>query len=190
MKALIAALIASTVAISAHAEGPYIGLGISSTDHEFPDLPLSGLPGSVKPRDADGYQHSPKVFGGYDFTSSLGVEAGYTDLRKAKATYGPGVHAAADGRRAYVAGKFTAPLNERLFAFGKLGLGYKKAKYVSGGLTGSYQDNATGLYAGAGAQYTLNAQVALSVEYERYSKKNDYGAKPDAITVGVRCSFQ
>jgi hypothetical protein len=38
-------------------------------------------------------------------------------------------------------------------------------------------------------QYNLNQQVALTVEYERYGKSKDFGAKADVWTVGARYSF-
>jgi opacity protein-like surface antigen len=54
---------------------------------------------------------------------------------------------------------------------------------------GAYCGNSQRFDAGVGAQYKLSKQVALPLEYERYSKKTEFGAKPEAITVGTRFKF-
>ncbi|NRR30172.1 porin family protein [Oxalobacteraceae bacterium] len=194
MKQLIFALIAGAFAASAaHAEGPYIGLGVASTDYNFKISGGSGVNyGQATNISGDGYKQSLKVFGGFDFTPMFGVEAGYTDLRKAEATYNIGPipgRATADGKRAYVAGKATAPLNEQFSVFGKLGVGYKKSEFRANTLGYNHDDSTTGLYAGVGVQYNLSKQIGLTLEYERYGKKDEFGAKPDAITVAARYNF-
>lgn len=194
MKKLIFVLCTGVTAIgAAQAQGPYVGLGVSSTDYNFKIRGLSGVDhGFAKDIDGDGYKQSLKVFGGYDFTPMLGIEAGYTDLRNANATFviGPlAGQASADGKRAYLAGKAIAPLNEQFSVYGKLGAGYKKSEFSSNVLGYNQSESTTGLYAGVGAQYNLSKQVAVTLDYERYSKKTEFGAKSDAITVGARYNF-
>ena len=185
MKKLIFALIAGAAAMSAaQAQTPYVGLGVASSDHSYK---ISGASA-----DGDGWKPSVKVFGGVDINPMWAVEAGYTDLRKADFNYRIGSATGTgtvDGSRAYIAAKASVPMNEQISFYGKLGAGYQKTKYSSspGLYNGSNSD--TGLYAGLGAQYKINPQVALTLEYERYGKKNDLGAKPDAITVGARYNF-
>lgn len=185
MKKLIFALITGAAAISAaHAQSPspYIGLGVASSDHSFK---IGGAE-----LDGDGFKPSLKVFGGVDITPMWAVEAGYTDLRKADFNYrigGAGATGEADGKRVYLAGKATMPVNEQVSVYGKLGAGYTKVE--ASGPSFSYKDSETGVYAGVGAQYNLNKQVALTVEYERYGKSKDFGAKADAFTIGARYSF-
>lgn len=185
MKKLIFALIAGATAMTAaqaQSPAPYIGLGVASSDHNFK------IGGSDF--DGDGYKPSLKVFGGVDITPMWGVEAGYTDLRKAEYDYSIGNNkftGSTEGKRAYVAGKGTMPVNEMVSLYGKLGVGYSKVDSTSSNL--NYKESDTGVYAGVGAQYNINKQVALTLEYERYGKSKDFGAKADAITVGARYNF-
>lgn len=186
MKKLIFALITGAAAMSAaQAQSPYVGVGVASSDHSYKI-------GGATSVDGDGWKPSLKVFGGVDINPMWAVEAGYTDLRKADFNYhigATGVGAGTvDGSRSYIAAKATVPMNEQLSFYGKLGAGYQKTKYSSSTGLG-YKDSDTGVYAGLGAQYKLSQQVALTLEYERYGKKNDLGAKPDAVTVGARYNF-
>ena len=118
MKKIIFALIAAATAMgSAQAAGPYVGVGAATADHSY------NLPGTTN-GSTDGYKASGKLFGGYDFNQTWGVEAGYTDVRKSDYNYTlnnvPG-HAESDGHSLYVAGKVTAPINDQFSVFGKLG---------------------------------------------------------------------
>ena len=83
MNKLIFALIAAATAVgSAQAAGPYVGVGIATADH----YNLTGTTTSS----ADGYKANGKIFGGYDLTESLGIEAGYVDFRNANYAYTTG----------------------------------------------------------------------------------------------------
>ena len=186
MKKLIFALIASVAAVgAAHAEGAYVGLGVASSDHSF-------KLGGATNVDVEGYKPSAKIFGGVDLTPMFGIEAGYTDLRKADHTYRIGAvngSTTTEGKRAYLAGKATMPLNDAFSVYGKLGAGYSKVE-LSNAIPGvARSDSKTELYGALGGQYNLSKQVALTLEYERYGKSKDFGAKADAISVGARYSF-
>src|SRR5690606_8839579 len=81
MNKLIVALIASAVAMSAAqaqttAPRAYLGAGVASADHDFKRAGATSV-------DTEGYKASGKIFGGYEFNQTWGVEAGYTDFRKA-----------------------------------------------------------------------------------------------------------
>ncbi|MES2325217.1 MAG: porin family protein [Pseudomonadota bacterium] len=182
MNKLIFALIATVTAMgAAHAEGAYVGLGVATSDHSFK------IGSNVK---AEGYKPSVKVFGGVDLTPMFGIEAGYTDLRKADHTYTIGNingRTTTEGQRAYLAGKATLPLNDAFSVYGKLGAGYSKVEF-SNAIAGR-DDSKTELYGALGGQYNLSKQVALTLEYERYGKTKDFGAKADAISVGARYNF-
>jgi opacity protein-like surface antigen len=184
MKKIIFAIIAAATAMgSAQAAGPYVGLGIASADHSY------NLPGATGVN-GDGYKASGKIFGGYDIDQTWGVEAGYTDFRKSDYNYtvnGVNGTGTSDGHSFYLAGKATAPINEQFSVYGKLGAANNK-RTLSDPVYGR-SDSKTEVYAGVGAQYNLSQKVALTLEYERYGKSKDVGAKADVITVGAKYAF-
>lgn len=186
MKKLIFVLIAAATTVgSAQAAGPYLGVGIASADHSY------DLPGATNGR-TDGYKASGKIFGGYDLDQMFGVEAGYTDFRKSDFNYSLNNvrgHAESDGHSFYVAGKATAPINDQFSVFGKLGVANDKSTLSSSTPAFNRSESKTELYAGVGAQYNLSQNVALTLEYERYGKSKDFGAKADVITVGAKYAF-
>lgn len=183
--ALIAGVTATAMSGAIAQSKPYIGIAAASADHDFKI-------GGATNVDAEGYKPSVKVFGGVDFTPTFGMEAGYTDLREADHAFNVGAArytGTTDGRRAYVAGKATLPVNEAFSVYGKLGAGYTKTNLTTSapGLSGS--DSKTEVYAGLGGQYNISDRTALVLEYERYGKSKDVGAKADAITAGAKFSF-
>lgn len=165
---------------------PYIGVGVASADHDYS---LSGT--GATNLDSKGWKASGKVFGGLEFTENLAVEVGYTDFRSSNFSYtrnGSKATGSSDGYGAYVAGKYTMPVNDQFSAYGKLGVSYSHRKAdTSDGLR--VKDHDTGAYAGLGGEFKLNQKVSLIAEYERYGKSKDFGAKPDVVTVGVKYSF-
>lgn len=184
MKKLIFALLAGATAMgAAQAQGGYVGLGVAAVDQDFSAGPASS---------SAGYKAAGKIFGGYEFDPMWGVEAGYTDLRSARGNYNVGAlnyQTDVDGKRTYVAAKGTLPVNEQFSVYGKLGAGYSKAELSTAAPGGNRSDSDTELYGAIGGQLNLSKQVALTLEYERYGKKKDFGPKPDAITVAARYSF-
>lgn len=188
MKKLIFAMIAAATAMGsaqAAAPGPYVGVGIASADHSYK---LSGTTNGS----TDGYKAGGKIFGGYEFDQTFGVETGYTDFRKSTYNYTlgnvPG-RAESDGHSFYVAGKATAPINEKVAIFGKVGVANNKSKMSSTTPAFNRSESKNELYAGVGAQYNLNQKVALTAEYERYGKSKDFGAKADVFTVAAKYAF-
>lgn len=183
MKKIMFALIAGATAMSAAQaqmiSKPYVGLGVASAKHE--------LPGATS---SDGTKAAGKIFVGADVNQTFGVEAGHS-MSKADHTYSlAGVNGTAETktRRSYLAAKATMPVNEQFSVYGKLGAAHVKTKAASPTVgSGSESDN--GVYAGVGAQYAMTENVALSLEYERYGKKKDFGAKPDAVSVNAKYSF-
>ncbi len=54
----------------------------------------------------------------------------------------------------------------------------------------SGSENKTALYASVGAEYALNKNVKVSLEYENYGKSDiDQGRKSGAVTAGLRYNF-
>ena len=189
MKKIIFALIAGATVVSgaamAQSSKPYVGVAVASSNHSF-DV------GGATNTDPAGWKPSAKIFGGVDFDKTFGIEAGYTDVRKADNTFtmgGTNYTGTTDGHRAYVAGKATMPINEQFSVYGKLGAGYTKTRLSTAapGLSGT--DSKTELYAGVGGQFNVTDNTALVLEYERYGKSKDVGAKADVITAGAKFSF-
>lgn len=191
MKKLIVALIAGAAAMTAAQAQTtqtqpraYVGVGVATADHEDSS---NGVLNNV---DSDGYKASGKIFGGYEFNQTWGVEAGYTDFRNSDFNYSSnGVNGSGrtKGYGYYVAAKGTMPINEQWSAYGKLGLEHSERKLESAVL--NLKDTDTGAYGAVGLQYNINQQVALTAEYERYGKSKDFGAKADVFTIGARYSF-
>jgi OOP family OmpA-OmpF porin len=190
MKKLIFALIAGTAAMTAAqaqtiTPRPYVGVGAAGADREY------NVNGATMV-DNDGYKFSGKVFGGAELNQNFGVEAGYTDFRKARGNYtlnGANARTETDGYGAYIAGKATMPLNDKASVYAKLGVAHTKAEMESAtpGLNRKVSDN--GGYGALGMQYNVTPQVALIAEYERYGKKQDFGPKPDVFTLGAKYQF-
>lgn len=156
----------------------YVGVGVSTADHQYK---------SANVIDHDSYKASGKVFGGYEFNNTYGVEVGYTDFGSSdytRVTPTGTVRNSGDGNAYYVAAKFNKPLNSWLAAYGKLGV--QNARRYATGL-GSTSD--TGVYAAAGLQWNINKNVGIIAEYERYGKDAQFGAQSDVWTIGARYSF-
>lgn len=155
----------------------YIGLGV----------------GVVSNPSAGGRRATGKIFGGYEFNRNWAVEGGITGFRTSDFLFWDGTQ---DGlvseghvrsRAAYVAGKYTMPINEDFAAYGKFGLSHSERKVSTP--QWSFTDRDTGLYAGVGAQYKLTRDVAAVVEYERYGKRKTFGPKADVYSVGLKYGF-
>jgi OOP family OmpA-OmpF porin len=191
MKKLIFALIAGTAAMTAAqaqttiTPRPYVGVGASGADREY------NVNGATM-NDNDGYKFSGKVFGGVELTDKFGVEAGYTDFRKAGGNYtlnGASANTETDGYGAYIAGKAAMPLNDKFSVYGKLGVAHTKAEMQSATASLNRKVSDNGAYGALGMQYNVTPQVAVIAEYERYGKKQDFGPKPDVFTIGAKYQF-
>lgn len=191
MKKLIVALIASAAAMSAAqaqtttAPRAYLGAGIASADHDFK---MSGATNV----DTEGYKASGKIFGGYEFDQTWGVEAGYTDFRKSDVNYsigGVNNRGETKGHAYYLAAKATLPVNEQFSVYGKLGATRVKSELETLNAAQNMSRSKTEAYGALGAEYKLNQNVSLIGEYERYGKSKDFGAKADVFTIGAKYAF-
>jgi OOP family OmpA-OmpF porin len=165
---------AQTAATANKAPHAYVGIGVASAEN----------------RVVDAWKSDAKIFGGYQFDQSWGVEAGFTRFGRVGVTV-PGFdfteHGRTKGSSSYIAGTYTLPLNERVAAYGKLGVSYNERSYI--GNFGALGEHDTGLYGGAGLQVKLTDSLALTGEYERYGKKKTLGAKADVFTLGLKYGF-
>jgi OmpA-OmpF porin, OOP family len=183
---LLASILAAAFSASAHAEGAYVGLGISAQEHEYNDSK-----GAVK------------IFGGYDITSTWGVEVGhlavadyaYSTLSDYSNTGGRG-RWSESGNATYLAAKMTTPINQKFSVITKLGVAYNHTKFDYTNITReqvydrSGHQSTTGLYAAIGLKYALTEKVALTLELERMGRRTTSGAqKPESVSLNASYSF-
>jgi OOP family OmpA-OmpF porin len=168
-RALVSA--AALAALSVHAEGPYVGGSLGPTRYKGPDI--GGL-------STDRSSTGGKLYGGYEFTPNVAVEAGYADVGKAKSTAGD-----VKGRGIFVDAVGKVPLTDSLSALGRVGAFNGRAR-TSGGSSQS----GTNLKYGLGLQFDLNKQAAIRGEWERYRfKAFDTKADADMVSVGLNYKF-
>jgi opacity protein-like surface antigen len=157
---------------------PYVGVGVASANNM-----LTGN------RHADA-----KVFGGVDLPNNLGVEAGYVNFSRQERRFSEqqtgisgGVTGATKGYGAYLAAKYTVPINDRFSAYGKLGVSHNERKYTSN--VGSNTDIDNGVYAALGAQYKLTENLSVVGEFEQYGRGKELGARAGVWSAGLKVGF-
>lgn len=171
MKNAFAALLLSTVAVSAFAadQGFYIGAnaGQSSTD----TLNLSTKTGT-----------SFSVIGGYQFMKYVAAEIQWNDF--GSPTLSTGTSAKIDGYSAKAVGIY--PFNDQWSIFGKLGYAHTKM----GGTVGSSKNDIT---YGIGGQYNITRNWGVNVNYDLYAVTGPLPLSQKATTsvpsVGVAYKF-
>ncbi len=153
-----------------------------------------------------------KVFGGYQFTKNLAIEAAYIDFGKftARQTVSTGtVDVKFEPKGWNIAGVGTLPISENFSLLGKLGafswsLDYK-CTAVSGTLSCLAPSNrsayGTDLSFGVGLSYAITKQWNLRMEYERFKDVGDQNATRgidngktgqsdiDLLSIGVEYKF-
>lgn len=135
----------------------YAGLGVGLVDYS-----------------GGGSKASSKLFGGYEFTNKLAIEAGGVDFKK--------------GYGMYIAVKPTLPLSDKLSVYGKLGVARSRREIVLPAAPATRKSD-TGAYGAFGLQYSVTPNTAITAEYERFGKKKDTGAKEDVWTLALKFFF-
>jgi OmpA-OmpF porin, OOP family len=173
MKSIVNTIVGAALlaGAAAHAEGIIVGGSLGRSHYKGDDIG-----GAATDRSATGI----KLYGGYEFTPNLSLEAGYADLGKFNSAAGD---VKADALYADIVG--TLPIAQGFSALGRLGI-------ASGKLDSSLQgsDRGTGIKVGAGLQYDLDKSLALRGEWERY--RIDALGSPsntDVYSVGVHYRF-
>jgi len=128
-----------------------------------------------------------KVFGGYQFTKNLALEAAYIDFGgfNATQTVSTGtVQVKFEPRGWNIAGVAILPINQSFSLFGKLGALNWSLDYKCTTASGSFSclspsnrsASGTDLSFAAGLSYVITRQLNLRVEYERFKDVGDRNA--------------
>jgi OOP family OmpA-OmpF porin len=167
--AVAVALVAGGVS-AAQAEGVYVGGNVGVPDFK----------GSINGIGGQGDGAGVKLYGGYEITPNLAVEAGVFSLGRRSDSSGT-----LNTRGFYAEGVGRYPLAPQWSLLGSAGLAEGRFTSALG------DDSSPALKVGAGVQYDLTRQTALRVQYDLYHFANAYGAKPNIgeVSVGVKFGF-
>lgn len=155
---------ATFAAAPAFAQG-YIGFGVGSSSSRGANSTV----GAVSVTGGESSKGSTKIYGGFQFTPTWGLEAQYTDLGSRSYTVNnAGVITAGNARSSQysLAGTGTLPIGQSFALIGKLGASANRASF-----TGS--NNKTSLMAGVGVSYSITPRLAVRLEYEDFGKFAD-----------------
>lgn len=170
IKLLALALASSVIAAPAMAD-VYVGLDYST-------LTLTNLAaGSSQPE--AGY----RLVGGYNFTPVVALEVAYSMNGSAKNSAGQKF----TPNTSQIAAVGTFPLSDAFAIIGKLG--YASNSLTGDAVTGCTTCSKSGLMYGAGAQFNINKEVGIRVQYESLGDFTGYAAGSQiggsAINLGV-----
>ena len=118
------------------------------------------LGGGIGASRTDANEASWKVYGGYQFNPTWGLELGYTDL---------GRYGNADIESASLTGTGTLRLGESWSLLGKLGAASNRPRFADSG-------NHADLLIGVGIGYRMGNNLGLRLEYEDFGKLSNVGA--------------
>lgn len=174
--------------LAASAQGAYVGIGAVQAKYKLESEDYSGKD-SVS---------SAKLYGGYQFDTRFGLEAGYVDHGKARGSfisYGDTVDFRVKARSFYLAATGNLPVNEQFLLLAKLGVAFNRVKdsgTVNGVDTIPVSYNRTTSLIGVGAAYAFTPNWMAVVEYENFGKifkEEGAQAKAHAFSVGIRYRF-
>lgn len=193
------AALAAAPALSQDDAYYYSGVGIGESRSSLDDFSLVGPPpgGSLVNLRRDRSDRAWRVFGGRQFNSVFGVEAGYFDL--GRSTFAADVlpAGALSGRQRVQGVNLdlvgTLPLTERLSALGRVGAVYGRARAridASAPATAvSRSERGAGAKLGVGLQYAFTPSFLVRGEVERYRLRNAGGDRGDVDVASMSLVF-
>jgi opacity protein-like surface antigen len=135
-----------------------------------------------------GFRTDPRLVGGINLNRNLAIEMGLAEV------YDRGFHwvdpgrpedvsgaLGAKGLHSYLAGKLTVPVDDKLSAYGQLGIAYserKTSRKNQDGLIEHIIDVDAGPYLGAGAKYKLSDKASVDVDAKRYGETGQKWGRP------------
>lgn len=188
-----------------HAE-TYAGAsgGVTNANYNADDL-VNNLPNyTLTNVNIDDTDNGWKVFGGYKFTSNLGIEAAYVDLGEVSSEFNATIAPSelqpllADAAAIHpymltgftLAGLGSVDVTPSLSVFGKVGIFVWDAegdvREIESGELAEFDDNGTDLTFGLGAKFEINPQMGVRAEWERYNAdRNDM----NFFSIGIEYHF-
>lgn len=183
MKHFVIAVLAAACAIPATAGNGYYGAAVGRAEQT---LNVAGV-------DMAEDSTSGKLFAGYQFNRVLGAEIGLIQFGNAIISSG-GLDVTSRPSSLYAAVTGALPLNDRLALYAKLGVARTHSRISASmyGWSDSAAANHTGPMFGVGIGYSLNSNVLLIAEFEKFGKVLDQGPfclKLQHVTFGARFKF-
>lgn len=161
------AILLMAVSPVALAQGVYVGAGVGQASYDVGDTT-----GIVAPR-VDDSDTGFKLYGGYQFTPNIAVEAGYADLGEARLAgivLGIPFDSSFEASALYADVVGTLPLGSGFSVFGRLGVAmtFAELNVATAGGSASVDDDEGNVKFGLGAEFAFSRDVAMRLEWERY----------------------
>jgi OOP family OmpA-OmpF porin len=198
MKPFLSTLLFATVSAAsgysslALADDFYVGVNVASRgDGYVTQLDRSG---KVLRADSKDGGIPVKLYGGYNLSPVLALEAGYQRFGTNHFDLPLGGQLGSEAHAFYAAAKGTLALNEQWSLFGKLGVARASSKISVSGL-GAASDSSTvnrnRLYASVGGAYAITQQLSVQLEWDRFGKVDNEGlvSNLNNLSLGLRYSF-
>lgn len=178
---LIALFAVAAIAPVAAQAQTYIGASIGRAEQKlvFEDI------GSLKDTDT-----SYKLFGGYQFTKNVGIEAGFADLGTISIS-GAGETLKSNPKMFFVAATGSIPVSEVVSLTGKVGFARTSTTMTVVG-EGEEKVKHTSPLLGVGVSFAVTPTIAIVAEYEHFFNiisEDGIKLKANALSAGVRFSF-
>jgi OOP family OmpA-OmpF porin len=153
-----------------------IAVALSAAFVAAPAAAQSYVGGGIGRSDTDTGENSWKVYGGYQFSPTWGVEGAYTDLGKYRTE---------DVESWSLAGTATLPMGQRWHLLAKLGVARNNADASS--------DKKSSTLVGVGVGVAMSPTFGLRLEYEDYGKMGVTGLgtenKASNVSLSAKFSF-
>lgn len=135
-----------------------------------------------------------KLYGGYNLSPVLALEAGYQRFGSNHFDLPLGGQLGTEAHAFYAGAKGTLALNEQWSLFGKLGVARASSKISVSGLdaaSDSRSVNRNRLYASVGGAYAITQQLSVQLEWDRFGKVDNEGlvSNLNNLSLGLRYSF-
>lgn len=171
---------------------------------------LGGAVGQSKARDAcdprglgfsggcDDKDTTWKIFGGYNFNRTFGVELGYVDFGEFNATGSAGVlpaTASVEAQAVELLAIGSLPITQQLYAYLKGGVFRWDAdsRVTIGSASATSSDDGTDWTVGLGLRYDFTRSLGARLQYQRYNNVGNPGTTGnsdiDQWTIGVMFRF-